>query len=348
MLFLKPDGEFLVGEAAERRGAAEPDRLTREFKRRLGDQVPILVAGSPQPPQALLARLLSWVVEQVTQCQGAAPEHITLTYPANWGPYKRDLFDQTIALANVTGAATCTEPEAAATLYAARNVMAEGDCVAIYDLGGGTFDAAILRRTTTGFDLLGRPEGIEHLGGIDFDEAVFHHVLDSLGDAVNDLPDSTGLENGLIRLRRDCVEAKEALSADTDTVVPCPNLPGAHTTRPPRPRPSSKQPDRDPPSPTPSGPCGASVIRSADIQPGRPHRHRPHRRLLTHILVSQPDPARGLRPPTPRPRHPPQTRRRPRRQPSTASTPPACHPRAPNPSSQHQHHPTVSPNRTPN
>ncbi len=49
VLFMKPDGQFLVGEAAERRAAAEPDRVAREFKRRLGDQVPILVAGSPTP-----------------------------------------------------------------------------------------------------------------------------------------------------------------------------------------------------------------------------------------------------------------------------------------------------------
>jgi actin-like ATPase involved in cell morphogenesis len=229
VLFLKPDGEFLVGEAAERRGAAEPERLTREFKRRLGDQVPILVAGSPQSPQALQARLLSWVVAQVTERQGSAPDHITLTYPANWGPYKRELFDQTIAMADLIGVDTCTEPEGAATLYAARNVMAEGDCVAVYDLGGGTFDAAVLRKTSAGFDLLGRPEGIEHLGGIDFDEAVFHHVIDSLGDAVTALPESPELEAGLIRLRRDCVEAKEALSADTDTVIAV-TLPGLSTS----------------------------------------------------------------------------------------------------------------------
>ena len=51
VLFLKPDGEFLVGEAAERRGVTEPDRLAREFKRRIGDHVPIMVAGAPFSPR---------------------------------------------------------------------------------------------------------------------------------------------------------------------------------------------------------------------------------------------------------------------------------------------------------
>ena len=70
VLFLKPDGEFLVGEAAERRGLTEPDRLAREFKRRIGDHVPIMVAGSPFSPQALTSHLLRWVVAAATERMG--------------------------------------------------------------------------------------------------------------------------------------------------------------------------------------------------------------------------------------------------------------------------------------
>src|SRR3954471_10159015 len=76
VLFLNDDGEFLVGEAAERRGVAEPDRLVREFKRRIGDHVPILVAGSPYSPQALTARLLRWVVDTTTQRMGGPPASV--------------------------------------------------------------------------------------------------------------------------------------------------------------------------------------------------------------------------------------------------------------------------------
>ena len=101
VVFLKPDGGFLVGEPAERRGFAEPDRVAREFKRRLGDQVPVFVGGTPQSAQALQARLLSWVVNIVSERQGSAPEHVTVTHPANWGPYKRDLLDQAIRLADL-------------------------------------------------------------------------------------------------------------------------------------------------------------------------------------------------------------------------------------------------------
>ena len=230
VLFLKPDGEFLVGEAAERRGLTEPDRLAREFKRRIGDHVPIMVAGAPFSPQALTAHLLRWVVDRATERMGEGPAEVILTHPANWGPFRLELLDQVTVMAGLASASRCTEPEAAAAQYAAQNRVAPGDKVAVYDLGGGTFDACVLEKTDTGFRTLGTAEGVEHLGGVDFDEAVLRHVLAALsaGNAPLD-PDDAEVTVGLARLRRDCVEAKEALSTDVDTLVPV-ALPGLSTT----------------------------------------------------------------------------------------------------------------------
>jgi actin-like ATPase involved in cell morphogenesis len=227
VLFLKPDGEFLVGEAAERRGLNEPDRLAREFKRRIGDPVPILVAGAPFSPQALTAHLLRWVVATASERMGESPNEVILTHPANWGPFRLELLDQVAVMAGVTTARRCTEPEAAAAQYAAQTRINPGDKVAVYDLGGGTFDACILEKTNIGFRALGTPEGVEHLGGIDFDQAVLRHVLTTLNTPLD--PDDPEVTIGLARLRRDCVEAKEALSTDVDTLVPV-ALPGLTTT----------------------------------------------------------------------------------------------------------------------
>ena len=222
VVFVRDDGEIVVGEAAEQQGAADPARVVREFKRRIGDSVPLIVGGAPYSAQALTAKLLAWVVGVANERQGGPPEHVCITHPANWGPFKRDLLDQAIELAGLRGTTTSTrtEPEAAAIAYASRDRVAEGDRVAVYDLGGGTFDAAVLVREGAGFRLLGPPEGVEHLGGIDFDEAVFQHVLTSLGDDVAGLDDSDpATATGLARLRRDCVEAKEVLSFSVDTVI---------------------------------------------------------------------------------------------------------------------------------
>src|SRR5918996_147278 len=181
VLFLKPDGEFLIGEAAERRGLSEPDRLAREFKRRIGDHVPIMVAGAPFSPQALTAQLLRWVVNAASERMGETPSEVVLTHPANWGPFQLELLDQVAVMAGVTSTRRCTEPEAAAAQYAAQTRVSPGDRIAVYDLGGGTFDACVLEKTDTGFHALGAPEGLEHLGGVDFDEAVLRHVLGALG-----------------------------------------------------------------------------------------------------------------------------------------------------------------------
>jgi actin-like ATPase involved in cell morphogenesis len=236
VVYLQDDGTFLCGEAAERRARVDPDRAVREFKRRLGDTVPILVGGQPFSPQALSARLLAWVVATTTERRGGPPQEVVLTHPANWGGFKQELFAQVAQLADLPSVLTCTEPEAAATQYAARAALSPGDRVAVYDLGGGTFDVCVLRREASGFTILGTPQGVEHLGGMDFDEAVFRHVLGELGDAVLSLDQEDPLVvAGLASLRRECVEAKEALSSDVEARVPVgmPGLPASvRLTRP--------------------------------------------------------------------------------------------------------------------
>jgi len=131
--FIRDDGEVIVGEAAEPEGAADPSRVVREFKRRTGDPVPLVVDGSPFSAQALTARLLAWVIGIATERQGGPPEHVCVTHPANWGPVKRDLLGQAITMAGLRGAETSTrtEPEAAAIAYASRDRVAEGDRVAL-------------------------------------------------------------------------------------------------------------------------------------------------------------------------------------------------------------------------
>lgn len=229
VLFLDAD-HFLVGESAERRGAVEPDRLVREFKRRLGDHVPLLVGGAPFSAELLTARLLSWVIATTSERMGEPPVSVILTHPANWGPFKMEVFRQVSTLADVPNVTWIPEPVAAAAQYASRARVEIGEKLAIYDLGGGTFDVCVVEKTDDGFRMLGNPDGVEHLGGTDLDHALFERVMASLSDRLHDLdPDDPELAIGLSRLRRDCVDAKEALSSDVTAVVPV-ALPGLSTS----------------------------------------------------------------------------------------------------------------------
>ncbi len=221
VVLLRGDGTILTGDAADRRAASEPDRVAREVKRRLGDPMPVLLGGAPQPVQELMAMQLRDVVRLVSEREGGAPDEVTLTHPANWGPYKKELFGQIPRRAGLDRVRMLTEPEAAAAHYAATERVPEGAVVAVYDLGGGTFDATVLRTSGEGFEILGTPEGIEGLGGIDFDEAVYAHVDRALDGALSALdPADVRATAAAIRLRHECVLAKEALSADTETSIP--------------------------------------------------------------------------------------------------------------------------------
>jgi Hsp70 protein len=126
-----------------------------------------------------------------------------------------------VRLADLPHAHTCPEPQAAAVQYASRAVVEVGERVAVYDLGAGTFDVCVLEKTEGGFQVLGVPDGIEQLGGIDFDQAVFRRVYDLVSAEVTGLDaQDPRVRSALARLRRDCVDAKEALSTETETVVP--------------------------------------------------------------------------------------------------------------------------------
>lgn len=221
VVLLRSDETFLTGESANRRGVTEPNRVAREFKRRIGDTTPIMLAGTPHSAESLMSRLLRAVVAEVVKREGGPPARVCVSHPANWGPYKIDLLGQAVRMADLPQVLFTTEPDAAATHYAQEQRLGVGAIVAVYDLGGGTFDAAVLRRTAGGFTILGKPEGIERLGGIDFDAAVFNHVRTALGGKLDELDeDDPAAVAAVARLREECVQAKEALSSDTDTTIP--------------------------------------------------------------------------------------------------------------------------------
>ncbi len=231
VVLIRDDGEILVGDAAERRSGVEPTNTAREFKRRLGDPVPIVIGGVAHSVESLMGHVLRWIVAKATEQEGEPPTVVVLTHPANYFGYKIGALREAARLAGIAPEriVLLTEPEAAAIAYARQQKIEPGEIVAVYDFGGGTFDAALVRRTGDQFAIIGVPEGMERLGGIDFDQAVMAHVDDMLGGriAAADMNDPQTLA-GMSRLRSECRRAKEALSVDTDTAIPV-ALPGVQT-----------------------------------------------------------------------------------------------------------------------
>ena len=225
---LVDEDTILVGTAAERRAATDPANVAREFKRRLGDPVPLIVAGKPRSAEALMGAMLQQIVAVVTASEGEPPEEVILTHPANWGPYKLERFSQVFQLGGLPTGQIVAEPVAAARHYLGEHDVEAGDTIVVFDFGGGTFDVAILQRSGAEFELVGKARGLEQLGGIDFDEGILRHVLSTTGIDFDRIEDNPSNRSAIDRLRHDCVAAKETLSDDTVAVIPV-MLPDHHT-----------------------------------------------------------------------------------------------------------------------
>ncbi|MHA6617002.1 Hsp70 family protein [Pseudonocardia sp. DLS-67] len=220
VLYLGDDGSVVVGEAAERRAVSSPDHVVREFKRRIGDPTPLIVGGRPWAPEDLSARLVRWVVDRVAQREAGPAARIAVTLPASWGPHKTERLGGALAGQGLQ-VSYLAEPQAAALHYASAERVEPGSTIAVYDFGGGTFDAAVVHKDGHTFKLLGRPEGVDRLGGIDFDEIVFEHVMAGMPEAFEGLDESDpAVLSAIAAIRRECVEAKEALSSDTEVSIP--------------------------------------------------------------------------------------------------------------------------------
>ena len=215
------DGELLFGEAAERRGLAQPERLIREFKRRVGDDVPIIAGDQRFAPEELYARMVAWVVEAVAEREGGRPAGISVAVPVTWGGHRSGLVSAALSREISGEVRLISEPEAAARHYEATSPLEPGHALAVYDLGGGTFDAVILRKDDEGrVRIVGEPLGIADFGGADFDDIVLRHAIAAAGLSAAGLAADPAARVGLSTLRRECVEAKEALSFDSEAVVP--------------------------------------------------------------------------------------------------------------------------------
>jgi molecular chaperone DnaK len=222
-----PDGSLLTGMGALA-ATADPALVARGFKRRLGDPTPLVLGGQPYSPATLMAAQLRAVLDHVTLTEGMPPAAVLLTCPAIWGPYRREKFAEVPRLAGIDNYQFITEPEAAATHYSVERRLGDGEVVAVYDLGGGTFDTTILRMRAGGMEILGTPEGIEHLGGIDFDETLLAHLNERLGGAIDRLdPADPATASTLAEIRAMCVRAKEELSIEPDVTLSVPLPSGA-------------------------------------------------------------------------------------------------------------------------
>ena len=167
----RADGSLLVGEAAADRALYDTTLVARHVTAHLDDGEPIALDGRPHDPARLTQGLLETVIDRVLRLYGDRPQDVVLTYPL-FPPGGSPALLERVGRATVGGARLIPHPVAAVAKLAHDVEIAVGTTVAVLDLGGGTFEVTIVRRSLDGFDVVGRPGGLADLGGVEFDDAV--------------------------------------------------------------------------------------------------------------------------------------------------------------------------------
>ncbi|WP_328614692.1 Hsp70 family protein [Amycolatopsis sp. NBC_00355] len=229
-VFATEEGTIMVGRDAERRARLDPTRFEPNPKRRIDEQT-LLLGTDVVPVNEALAAILRRVLEETSrQLGGEQPDEVRLTHPAQWGPTRRTVLMSAARLAGVAGNILLVpEPVAAAAHFASfpGKALAPGQALAVYDLGAGTFDVAVVGATQTGFTVLAE-DGLPDLGGLDVDQALMVHVGREVSHSDPQRwqrllrPESTADRRTRRALQEDVKAAKEALSRHPQTEVPMP------------------------------------------------------------------------------------------------------------------------------
>ncbi|GIG59220.1 hypothetical protein Lfu02_35920 [Longispora fulva] len=210
-VFAQPDGTVLTGRDAQHGARLYPASFEPNPKRRI-DDVTILLGERTWSVVDLAAHTLRRVATEAARTAGGPVTELVMTCPVEWGPVRRETLIQAAALAGLPRPTLVAEPVAAAAHHG-RDV-ADGRCVVVYDLGGGTFDVCVLRRVAGGFRPLAH-HGIDDFGGVDLDALVMAQISEAVAPELWQRVDRRQLR----ALWDDARMAKEALSRQSSAQV---------------------------------------------------------------------------------------------------------------------------------
>ena len=232
-------GERKVGEPAKRQAVTNPTRTVYSIKRFMGcdmqqsasevTRVPYKVVGNNnQPrveidgrqytPQEISAMILQKMKKTAEDYLGTTVTEAVITVPAYFNDAQRQATKEAGQIAGLEVKRIVNEPTAAALAYGLGNLDKE-EKIAVFDLGGGTFDISILDLADGVFEVLST-DGNTHLGGDDFDNKIIDWLASEFmhEEGVDLKKDPMALQ----RLKEAAEKAKIELSSSTTAEI---NLP---------------------------------------------------------------------------------------------------------------------------
>ena len=233
-------GERIVGQPAKNQMITNPENTVYSIKRFIGHRydelsgeakmvpyhvvdngadVRIDIDGKPYSPQEISAFILQKMKKTAEDYLGETVTEAVITVPAYFNDAQRQATKDAGKIAGLDVKRIINEPTAASLAYGFNKDQSNEKLIAVYDLGGGTFDISILELGDGVFEVKST-NGDTHLGGDDFDRKIINWLI-------SEFKNDTGIDlsqdrMALQRLREAAEKAKIDLSARTETEI---NLP---------------------------------------------------------------------------------------------------------------------------
>ncbi len=210
-------GELLVGEPAKRQAVINPEGTIQRIKRKMGTNEKIVVWGKEYTPEQISAFILQKIKRDAEDFLGEEINEAVITVPAYFDDNQRQATKNAGRIAGFEVKRIINEPTAAALAY---GLDKKGESkIAVYDLGGGTFDITIMEVGDGVFEVLAT-NGNTKLGGCDMDEALVNYIADKFEEE-NGI-DLRKEPKALQRLYEAAEKAKIELSSVLQTSVEIP------------------------------------------------------------------------------------------------------------------------------
>ncbi|MCX8112964.1 MAG: molecular chaperone DnaK [Bacteroidia bacterium] len=240
VIAFKADGERLIGDLAKRQAAINPENTIYSIKRFMGKtydeaiddvrRVPykvvrgtnnicqVQIGDKLYTPQEISAMILQKLKKAAEDYLGEPVTEAVITVPAYFNDAQRKATKEAGEIAGLNVRRIINEPTAAALAYGIDKRLKQGK-IAVFDLGGGTFDISILEVGDGVFEVLST-SGDTHLGGDDFDQRIVNWLIEEFlrEEGVDLRKDPRALQ----RLREAAEQAKIELSNQQSAEI---NLP---------------------------------------------------------------------------------------------------------------------------
>ena len=245
VVYIGKDDKIIVGEAAKRQAALSPESVIYCVKRLMGKKfneidkkyissLPykvvegkdgkacVRVNGKIYTPEQISGYILSYLKESAEDKLGVKINSAVITVPAYFNDAQRQATIDSGKIANLDVKRIINEPTAAALSYGVDKN--KNEVVAVYDLGGGTFDVSILEISNQGVIEVKSTGGDSFLGGEDFDNTIVDYIN---GKFIKDYGvDLKKDPKSLYKLKEAAENAKKELSSAEQVEISIPYVDG--------------------------------------------------------------------------------------------------------------------------